>query len=141
MKIADQDCTFIARTLAEEARQSPTNTQAPSNATVAALGGVVSPEIILKPLPQAVTERVKSVAQYQYFIEGNDIALVDPQDRRVVAKIDVRAIQDAIADYIAQIRERTSFVAMSSGGMSLGASGAADSGSICLTTPFVAAVH
>ncbi|MGZ9076268.1 MAG: hypothetical protein ACXW13_10885 [Burkholderiaceae bacterium] len=90
MKIADQDCTFIARTLAEEARQSPTNTQAPSNATVAALGGVVSPEIILKPLPQAVTERVKSVAQYQYFIEGNDIALVDPQDRRVVAKIDVQ---------------------------------------------------
>jgi hypothetical protein len=90
VKIADQDCTFIARTLAEEARQSPTNTQAPSNATVAALGGVVSPEIILKPLPQAVTERVKSVAHYQYFIEGNDIALVDPQDRRVVAKIDVQ---------------------------------------------------
>ena len=64
--------------------------QAPSNATVAALGGVVSPEITLKPLPQAVTERVNSVAQYQYFIEGNDIALVETQDRRGVAKIDAQ---------------------------------------------------
>ncbi len=51
VKIADQDCTFIAQTLAD---------------------------------------RLNSVAQYQYFIEGNDIALVEPQSRRVVAKIDVQ---------------------------------------------------
>jgi hypothetical protein len=90
VKIADQDCTFIARTLADDARQSPTNTQAPSNSTVAALGGVVEPEITLKPFPQEITERLNSVAQYQYFIEGNDIALVEPQSRRIVAKIDVQ---------------------------------------------------
>jgi hypothetical protein len=88
--IADQDCTEIARTLADEARQSRTKTSAPSDAPTVALGGVVAPDIFLKPLPEVIKERVPSVAQYHYFVEGNNIALVEPQSRRVVAKLDIQ---------------------------------------------------
>jgi hypothetical protein len=54
------------------------------------LGGVVETDIPLRPLPSNVVARIPSLKNYSYFVEGDDVALVEPVARRVLIKIDIR---------------------------------------------------
>ncbi|MBY0226900.1 MAG: hypothetical protein K2Q28_13945 [Hyphomicrobium sp.] len=86
------DCTFVGKTLADDVQRAPVSerTSAPAGATAVPLGGIAGPEIPLRPLPEKIVERVPSLANYSYFIEGDDVALVEPDSKRVTVKIDIK---------------------------------------------------
>ncbi len=90
---SQQDCTMIAKTLAQDANASKEKTKGPLRATVVALGATVPSDIALKPVPNEITQKVPQLAQHRYFIEGNSIAFAEPQSRRVVLEVEIQQSQ------------------------------------------------
>lgn len=86
------DCTFVGQSLADEVQRAPVSkrTSAPTGATAVPLGGVAGPDIPLRPLPEKIVARVPSLKNYSYYIEGDDVALVEPDANRVTVKIDIK---------------------------------------------------
>jgi hypothetical protein len=86
------ECTYVGQTLADEVQRIPISqrTSAPAGATAVPLGGVVEADIPLRPLPSNVVARIPSLKNCSYFVEGDDVALVEPVARRVLIKIDIR---------------------------------------------------
>jgi hypothetical protein len=53
----------------------------------AAVGEVVPPSITLHPLLAAVTSRIPTVKSYNFVLLQEELWIVDPRDRRIVAVI------------------------------------------------------
>jgi hypothetical protein len=47
-------------------------------------GMIVPQDVVLQPLPQMIVEEIPEVREYRFFVDRDDIVLVDPNSREVV---------------------------------------------------------
>jgi hypothetical protein len=47
-------------------------------------GMVVPQNVVLQPLPEVIVDEIPEVREYRFFVDRDDIILVDPRSREVV---------------------------------------------------------